>query len=112
MPAGAIHKQYGVRALCNVARDFIEVKLHHIRIGKGERQRRALAFGRTDRAEEIGVLIALVGRLTRTRSAPRPLANEAVLLADAGFVLEPDFDRRLRRQMSEMRRQRRLEVFL
>jgi hypothetical protein len=52
-------------------------------------QRRAFALGRTDRAKEIGVLVALIGGLTRTRSTPRPLAHQAVLLADAGFVLEP-----------------------
>ena len=44
--------------------------------------------------KEIGVFVTLVGRLTRTRSTPRPLPNQAVLLADAGFVLEPYLDRR------------------
>jgi hypothetical protein len=50
--------------------------------------------------------------LTWTRSAPRPLSHDSVLLADAGFVLELDFDRHLRRQMSKMRVQRCFEVFL
>src|SRR5271165_719749 len=68
-------------------------------------QRRALAFGRAYRAEEVGVFVALVGRLARTCSASRPLPHEAVLLADARFVLEPDFDRRLRRKGGQMRLQ-------
>jgi len=101
-----------MRASFDMARDFIEMELHHFCVGIGKRQRRALAFGRTNCAEEIGVLIALVGRLTWTRSPPRPLPDEAVLLADARFVLEPDFDRRSRRKGGQMRLQRRLEVFL
>jgi hypothetical protein len=34
------------------------------------------------------------------------LTNEAILLADARFILEPDFNGRLRRQMGHMRTQR------
>jgi hypothetical protein len=101
-----------VRALGDMARDLVDMKLHHCCVGVGERQRRALAFGRADRAAEVGVLVALIGGLTRTRSAARPLPHEAVLLADARFVLEPDFDRRLRRKGGQMRLQRRFEVFL
>ena len=112
MSAGAIAQQYGVRALRDMARDFVEVVLHHLRVDIGQSQRGALSFGGTDRAEEIGVYIALIGGLARTRSALRPLPHEAVLLADAGFVLEPDFDGRLRRQIGQMRLQRRREVFL
>jgi hypothetical protein len=46
-----------------------------------------------DRAEQIGVVRALVGGLAGSCSAPGPLPNLAVLLADAGLVLKPDFDR-------------------
>jgi hypothetical protein len=48
---------------------------------------------RTDCTEEIGIIVTLVGRLARSRSTSSPLADEAVLLTDAGLVLEPDFDR-------------------
>lgn len=112
MPSGAIHEQRGVRAPGDMARDFIEMKLHHVGVGVRKRQRRALAFRRADRAEEIGVFIALIGGLAWARSTTRPLPHDAVLLADAGFILEPDFDGRLRRQMSKMRVQRCFEVFL
>ena len=101
-----------MRAFFDMARDLVDMKLHHRCVGVGERQRRALALRRADRAEEVGVFIALIGGLTRTRSAPRPLPHEAVFLADARFVLEPDFDRRLRRKGGQMRLQRRFEVFL
>lgn len=100
-----------MRAFLDMTRDFIEVKLHHVRIGEGQRQRRALALRRADRAEEIGVLVALIGGLTWTRPPLRPLAHKAVLLADTGFILEPDFDGRLLRQFGKMRVQHRLEVF-
>jgi hypothetical protein len=40
------------------------------------------------------------------------LTHEAVFLADAGFILEPDLDRRRRRQAIEMGAQRAREVFL
>ena len=112
VPSGAIEQQHGVRALGDVARDLVEVELHRFGVGEGQRERRALAARRADRAEEIGVLVALIGGLARPRSAPRPLPDEAVLLADAGLVLEPDFDRRSRRQIGQMRLQRRGEVFL
>ena len=112
MPAGAVEQQYGVCALFDMARDFVEMELHHFGVDVGERQRRALALRRTDCAKEISVCVALTGGLTRTRSTPRPLSHEAVLLADAGFVLEPDFDGRSRGQIGQMRLQRRFEVFL
>ena len=77
-----------------------------------KRQRRADAAGRADGAEQIGVVIALVGGLPGPRSAPGPLPNLAIFLADAGFVLKPDFDRRRLWQTVEMGLQRARKVFL
>jgi hypothetical protein len=57
-------------------------------------------------------MAALVGRLAGSRSAPGPLSNLAVLLADPGFVLKPDFDLRRLAQAFEMGLQRPREVFL
>ena len=98
--------------LGDVARDFVEVELHHVGIGIGQREGRPDAAGRADRAEQIGVVIALVGGLPWPLPAPGPLPNQAVLLADAGLVLKPDFDRRGLRQSFEMGLQRAWEVFL
>ena len=75
-----------VGALGDVARDFVEVELHHVSVGVGQRERGPDAPGGTNGAEEVGAFVALVG-LTRPRSAPGPLPNLAVLLADAGLVL-------------------------
>jgi len=96
--------------LSDVARDLVEVELHHLGVGQGER-RPDPACG-ADRAEQIGVVIALVSGLPRSRPAPGPLPNLAVLLADASFVLKPDFDWRRFRQPLEMSLQRAGEVFL
>ena len=93
-------------------RDFVEVELHHVGVGVGKRQGRSDAARRADRAEQIGVVVALIGGLSWSRSAPGPLADEAVLLADPGFVLEPDFDRRRLGRPFQMGLQRAREVFL
>ena len=94
--------QNGVGALSDVARDFVEVELHHVSVGVRQRQGRPDAAGRADRAEQIGVVVALVGGLPWPRSPPGPLPNLAILLADAGLVLKPDFDRRRLRQSFEV----------
>ena len=88
------------------------MQLHHVgaRVGQGES--RSDTASRTDRAERIGVVVSLVSRLCGPRSAPGPLANEAVLLADPGFVLEPYLDRRRLGQTVEMSLQRAGEIFL
>src|ERR1700693_4635824 len=106
MPSGAIEQQDAMRPLGDVARDFVEVKLHHVGISIGQRQRRPDAAGGADRAEQIGVVVALVGGLPWPRSTPGPLADEAVLLANSGFILEPDFDRRRLGDSIEMSLQR------
>ena len=86
------------------------MKLHHVGVGIGQRERGSNPTGGADGAEQIGVVVALVGRLPWPGSAPRPLANLAVLLADPGLVLKPDFDRRGLRQAFEMSLQRAREI--
>ena len=77
---------------------------------RSQHEGRPDAAGRADRAKQIGVVVALVGGLARACPAPGPLPNLAVLLADAGLVLKPDFDRRRLRQGAEMRLQRARKV--
>ena len=57
-------------------------------------------------------IMDLVGRLARPRSATRPLPHDAVLLADAGLILEPQLHLGARRQVAKMRLQRARPVFL
>src|SRR5215216_6279448 len=87
VPAGAVEEQHGVGAAPNHARDLVEMELHGLAVGIGHGERGAGCARRADGAEQIGALVALVGGLARARAAPRPLPHEAVLLADAGFVL-------------------------
>ena len=112
MPSGSVEQQNSVGALGDMAGDFVEVKLHHVGVGIGQGKGRADPAGWADRAEQIGVVIALVGGLARPRSTPGPLPNLAIFLADAGLVLKPDLDRRRLRQSVEMSLQRAREVFL
>ena len=101
-----------MRAFGDIAGDLVEVKLHHVGVGIGQSQRGSYAPRRTDGAEQIGVVVALIGGLSRPCSLPRPLADQAVLLADPGLILEPDFDRRRLWDAFEMHLQRAREVFL
>ena len=68
--------------------------LHGLRVRPRQHERRPLAVSRTDGAEQIGVAIALIGRLAGARALSCPQARQAILLAKACFVLEPDLHRR------------------
>ena len=112
MPAGAIEDQHGMRADRDVGRDLLEMPLHRIGVGAGQRERPTHCARRTNGAEQIGALITLVSRLARSCSAPRPLAHEAVLLTDARLILKPNLDRRSLRQIGQVDVQDLGEVFL
>jgi hypothetical protein len=88
------------------------VELHRLGVGEGQRQSGADAPGRAHRAEEPGALVALVRRLARPRAASCPLPDQAVLPADAGFVLEPDLDGLAAGYPADMGFERAREVFL
>ena len=91
---------------------LVEVTLHGIGVGEGQRQRRAHAARRADGAKQVGALVALVGGLDRSRAAWRPLSDKAILLADPRLVLEPDLDLSLARHACEVGCKRPGEVFL
>jgi hypothetical protein len=112
VPAGSVEQQDGVCSASHGPGDLVEVELHRVGVGEGQRERGAGAAGRADGAEQVGALVALVGGLAGPRSAPGPLPHEAVLLADAGLVLEPDLDGFASRDAGEMGSQRGREVFL
>ena len=92
--------------------DLVEMGLHGVGIGEGHGERRADAACRADRPEQIGALVTLIGRLARPGSTPGPLPDQAVLLADAGLILEPEFNRPAPRHVGKMGLQRRREAFL
>jgi hypothetical protein len=51
VPSGAVEQQDGVGALGAVARDFLEMELHRLGVGEGQRERSADASGGTNGAE-------------------------------------------------------------
>src|SRR5438105_12214055 len=60
----------------------------------------------------ISPLVALVAWRTRSGSSLGPNAGQRTLLTDAGFVLEPDFDRLVFGVLGKLRRDRCGKVFL
>jgi hypothetical protein len=112
VPASAVEEENGVRAAGDGAADLVDMGLHGLGICEGHGERRADATRRTDGAEQIGAIIALVGWLARAGATPGPLPDDPVLLSDPGFVLEPDLDPFALGDVGEMRLQGRREVFL
>src|SRR5919107_1587572 len=65
VPARAVEQQNGVCASSDGAGDLVEVKLHGLRVGVGQRQRCTGAPRRADGAEQVSALVALIGGLAR-----------------------------------------------
>ena len=63
MPSRPVHEQHSHRSLGDVARDFVKMELHRLGIGVRQSERCAFSVSRADGAEEIDVLVALVGGL-------------------------------------------------
>ena len=93
--------------LGNVPGNLVEMQLHCSGICEGQRQRCSCAPGWADGTEQVGAFIALVGGLDGSCATLGPLTDEAVLLADAGFVLEPDLDAFVRVVGGDLRDERR-----
>ena len=89
----------------HVTADFLKMHLHGMGFGPRHHQRGANAPGRTDGAEQVSALVALVSRLTGSTAPFSPLPNLAVLLPNARFILKPDFDWLVLRQMALVLRQ-------
>ena len=66
------------------------LQVHRRGVAEGQDQTRRLAFGRADRAEDVGRVRALVAWGDRPGTAPGPAPGDLVLLTDPGFVGEPD----------------------
>ena len=96
----------------HVRADLVAMHLHGPGVGPWQHERCTLAVFWADGAEQVGVLVALVGRLTGPCSLPRPLPRPAILLAKPGFVLEPELNRSVGWQIGYVRCKRVGEVFL
>src|SRR3990167_10184692 len=92
--------------------DLVDVLLHGFGVGVRHDEGDPGIAARTDRAEQIGIFVALVLRLARPGSLLGPLIDETVLLPDPHFVLEPHLDHRYRRQLFQRLGHDGGEVFL
>ena len=93
MPAGTVANQDGTRARCDLGADFRQMQIHHLRVGDRREHRRPHPALRADGAKDAGGIMAVIAHHQRARAHRRPDIGVASLLADAGFVLEPDFYR-------------------
>ena len=112
MPTGLIHDEDSMATGSDGGADFGQMCVHRVGVAPWQHQTDGLAPVRTDGTEDIDRFGALVVRCAGPGSTPRPAARNLVLLAYAGFVLEPDFDLRPRLEAGADRCDFRGEVFL
>lgn len=96
--SGLIEKDGGMSVKGGRVGDFLAKGPHGVGLGLGHDDRGALGLGRDHSADQVGALVALALGLPGPASLARPLAHEAVLLAEVHLVMEPDLDRRGLRQ--------------
>ena len=70
MPSGLIEDENGVGAGRDLGGDLVEMKLHGLGVADRQHKRGAGSVLRTDRAEQIGRLRALIMDGRRTRAFP------------------------------------------
>ena len=92
MPAGLIEQHDGMGAGRDQSADLFEMGLHRRGVAPGHDQAGRFALLGADRPEDVGGLGALVVRRAGSCTTTRPAPGQLVLLADAGFILEPDFE--------------------
>ena len=93
VPSGLIKQQHGVFAGADHGADLCQVQVHRRCVAQRQDEGGALAFVWADGTEDVGRRVALVLWRRGPGAAPCPAAGDAVLLADAGFIGEPDLYR-------------------
>lgn len=73
--------------------DLGQMQVHHCGVGARQHEGRRCLAGRAVGTKDGGPLAAAVARATGSRPPPGPYPGQRALLADAGLVLEPDFER-------------------
>jgi len=77
----------------HIKRDLLQMQLHGLGVAKWQNETGRLAERGADRAEDIGGGSSLILQGEGARAALGPAPRDLVLLADASFVLEPQFER-------------------
>jgi hypothetical protein len=112
VPAGSVEDQDGVRAGIDGAADLGQMRVHGRRGAAGQDDAGALALLGADRPEDVGGSRALILRGCGPAALACPAPRRRVLLADAGLVLPPEFERRVGWQLGADRSQAGGKVFL
>jgi len=97
MPTGAVKHDHRDGARCDRAADHGEMFIHRLDVDLRHDDRGTNPAFRTGGAEQKSPGEAMVFLRARTRSAPGPDASYGTVLADSGFVLEPDLERAVQR---------------
>ena len=93
VPACAVHDQQGDGAWTDAGADRGQMLVHGLDADDGQHHGAAYAAGGAEGAEQIDPVESLVAQRAGAGAATRPDAGQRALLADPGFVLEPDLDR-------------------
>ena len=93
MPASLINEQHGMGSRLDVKRDLLEMQFHGLGVAKRQDETGRFAERGADRAEDIGRRGSLILQGEGARAALGPAPRDFVLLANACFVLEPQFER-------------------
>ena len=93
MPTGAINLHHAMRARCDTAADFTKMLAHRFKIDRRHDDPGTHTPRWAYRAEYISPSIATIARCRRSAAALRPHAGQRPLLADASFILPPNFER-------------------
>jgi len=93
VPSSAIDNEQGDRAGADALTDFRQMHAHDVGVDGWHDQGGAGAACGTNRTKQIGPGKAAVTLDPRTRATFGPEPTYRALLADPGFILEPDFNR-------------------
>ena len=112
VPSGLVDDHHRMSAGVDSGADLNEMRLHGVRVTPGHDKACAFPLRGTDCAEDVGPLGPLIAWRPGAGPTSRPAAGELVLLADAGFILEPQLYLGTGREARPDLRQLGGEVFL
>ncbi len=92
MPASAVENERGMSARRDGFRDLLKVFIHGFGVGVRRHNPRAYGSLGADGAEQISPFIACIAQGAGSCSYPRPNPGQRPFLANASFILEPNFD--------------------
>lgn len=90
VPAGLIEQKNGMPTWSNLRGYLGQMQIHRLGVAGGQDKSGSFSLPGADGTEDIGRGGALVTWCRRPRTAPCPAPGDLVLLADAGFIGEPD----------------------